>query len=128
MDIGDLDLREASDRGSVVSLRHPGTGEPLGISLRVLGYESAKVDQAVREYQRKVVKSKDKPSTTEFLEGRRRIQASASVIGVEGGSGRMGSIDGVREYIDNPGFVWLVEQIEAVAGDRASFFTSAEGH
>lgn len=125
MDIADLNVVAAAERGAAVELRHPGTGDALGITLRVRGFESDEVESAVRDFHREAMKSKKKPEALDLVAGRRRVQAKAALIGVDGGTGGMETVEGVRKYIDAPGFVWVIEQIEAVAGDRASFFTSA---
>lgn len=126
MDLSNLDVIAAAKLGAPVELRHPGTGEALGVTLRVLGYESEEVESATRDFHREAMKAKQKVLPADLIAGRRRVQAKAALVAVEGGSGDTETVEDFRALIDKPGFVWVIEQIESVAGDRASFFTSAE--
>lgn len=126
MDLGGLDLRAAASRGEEFELLHPGTGEPTGVHLRVVGYDCAEVEDAARAASRAMMRGSKKPDPVEAVRARRVAMASAAIKGVRGGSGGTTTADEVRALLSDPGFVWIVEQIEAFAGDRASFFTSAE--
>uniref|UniRef100_A0A2A3K104 Uncharacterized protein n=1 Tax=Alloyangia mangrovi TaxID=1779329 RepID=A0A2A3K104_9RHOB len=125
MDLTNLDLRAVVSEGAEFELKHPGTGEGLGGFLTVQGYDSEAVADAERELRRRAMRSKDKESATALLERMRVARAQAALIGMRGGSGETETVEKVRALIEKPGWVWVVEQIEAFAGDRGSFFASA---
>ncbi len=125
MDISNLDLTAASDSGATIDLVHPGTGADLGIKIGVTGFESEAVKAAERAYLRGVQDRKKKPDPAEFLMGRRVAVAAASVTSVTGmevGQEAI-TVDKLRAMLADPSWIWILEQVEEVAGDRASFFT-----
>lgn len=132
MDISGLDLIAAAAAGTIVHLRHPGTGAGLGIEIGVIGYESDAVKDAERAYLRRAQDAVKKPEADDFLRGRRIALAAASITSVSGmeiGAGEketVVTVDMLRAMIAEPKWVWILEQIEATAGDRRYFFTSAE--
>ncbi|MBR9841433.1 MAG: hypothetical protein GYB50_26805 [Rhodobacteraceae bacterium] len=126
MDLTELDLRAAVAEGAEFELRHPGTGEALGAFLTVQGYDSEAVEDAERDIRRRAMRAKDKESATEVLDKMRVARAQAALISLRGGSGSTETVEQMRALIAKPGWVWVVEQIEAFAGNRASFFKSAE--
>ena len=125
MDIGGLDLRATASVGAEMVLRHPGTGDDLGVRLKVQGYDSEAVEAAAREVSREAMKAKTREDPDVLIRRRRVAQARASLMGVEGATGETTTVDQYRELMGQPGFIWIIEQIEAFAGDRASFFKSA---
>lgn len=127
MRLDSLSVTDAAENGVPVDLLHPGTGEPIGVVVSVRGYESEAVDAAIKSFHKMALESRRKLTQFEVISGRRKAQAKASIISVEGsGDNEDVTVSDVHALIDKPGFVWVIEQIEAVAGDRASFFTSAE--
>ena len=125
MDLSGLNIRDAASGGAEFELMHPGTGDPLGVFLTVRGYDSAEVETATRDVSRDAMKGK-KTDVAEFSRKRRVAMAQAALIDVRGGTGDTATAQAVRELMAQPGFVWVIEQTEAFAGDRASFFKSAE--
>lgn len=125
MDLAQLDLRSVEAEGAEMALLHPGTGEETGVTFRVIGYDTEQVETATREFRKGMMAAKKKPAQEDVLSGLRRTRAKAALVGVEGGSGSTTTVDEFRALMDEPGFVWIVEQVEAFAGDRASFFKSA---
>lgn len=126
MDISNLNLTAASDAGATVALAHPGTGADLGITIGVTGFESEAVTAAERAYLRGVQDRNKKPDAGDFLRGRRVAVAAAaitSVTGMEVGKETV-TVDVLRAMLADPAWVWILEQIEEVAGDRASFLTA----
>ncbi|MGI3168395.1 hypothetical protein ACRARG_04535 [Pseudooceanicola sp. C21-150M6] len=126
-DISNLNLSEASKAGAFVDLVAPGTGTDLGIKIGVIGYDSEAVKEAERAYLRQMQDRKKKADASEFLTGRRVAVAAAAVASVEGmeiGKEAV-TVDKLRSMLAEPAWVWILEQIEEVAGDRASFFKSA---
>ena len=126
MDLSKLDLRAAVTEGAEFELKHPGTGEGLGVFPMVQGYDSEEVETAERELRRRAGRAKDKDAAVAVLERMRLVRAQTALIGLRGGSGDTGTVEKLRDLMANPSWVWVIEQIEAFAGDRASFFASAE--
>ena len=125
MDISALNLTAASGVGTVVDLKHPGTSEELGIKIEVIGYESDTCDQAAREAMREL--RDKKVDASEVMKARRIALARASVQSIEGmeiGDDTV-TVERLRQMLGERAWVWILEQIEDVAGDRASFFGNA---
>jgi hypothetical protein len=125
MDVSNIDVCKVAEAGAPVTLLHPGTEEELGITLMVRGYDSAEVKEALMKHDRTILNATEKPNPAEILDSRRRTQAKASLISVEGGSGQTRTVEDFRKLMDQPGFVWLIEQIEPVGGNRRPFFKTA---
>lgn len=123
MDLGGLDLRSVP--GAEMELLHPGTGEATGVFLTVSSYDSEAVEAAARAVAQHGMKGR-KTDAPDFMRRRRVAMAQAAVTDVRGGTGSTKTAEAVRDLMAQPGFVWIVEQVEAFAGDRASFFKSAE--
>lgn len=126
MDLTALDLHVVEAEGADMALLHPGTGEETGVTFRVIGYDAEAVEAATREFRKGMMNAKKRPAQEDVLSGLRRTRAKAALVGVEGGSGSTTTVDEFHALMDQPGFVWIVEQVEGFAGNRASFFKSAE--
>lgn len=126
MDINDLDICAAADAGATFELLHPGTGKPTGVHLTVRGYDSVAVEEAGRDANRAAMRSSKRPEPSESIRVRRIAMARASLMDVKGGTGSTKTADDLRKLMDRPGHMWVIEQIENFAGDRGSFFRSAE--
>jgi hypothetical protein len=126
MDLTKLDLRAAVSEGAEFELKHWGSDEGLGLFPTVLGYDSEEVETACRELRRRASRAKDREAAVAMLERLPLVRAQTALIGLRGGSGETSTVEKLRALMEKPGFVWVVEQIEAFAGDRASFFKSAE--
>lgn len=121
-----LDLRQIP--GAEFELRHPGTGEGMGYHITVQGYDSEAVDDAGQDVRRKALKAKDKTEAEDVLRGLRVARAQAAVLTIRDDKDPESTAEGFRNLLVKPGFIWAVEQIEAFAGDRASFFKNAESN
>jgi len=127
MDIGSLDLHEAETKGAEFELRHPGNGSKTGVFLTVQGYDCDAVTKAGRDVRRRAAKAKDRDDAAEILATQRAEFAKAALLSIRGATGDNTTVDHYRALIDKgAAFIWIVEQIEAFAGDRASFFPKPE--
>ncbi|MCA0961144.1 hypothetical protein [Salipiger bermudensis] len=126
MDLTKLDLRAAVSEGAEFELKHPGTGEGIGVFPTVLGYDSEEVETAERDLRRRASRAKDREAAVAILERLPLVRAQTALTGLRGGSGETSTVEKLSALMAKPGFIWIIEQIEAFAGDRASFFSSAE--
>lgn len=126
MDISTLDLQQITGQGAPMDVLHPGTGEPMGGQLLLLGFDSEAVETAARDTARQLLAASEKPDQADFLRHLRVARAKAAVAGVIGGSGATQDVASVCSLLEQPGFAWLVDQITEFSGDRASFFKNAE--
>ncbi|WP_300440386.1 hypothetical protein [uncultured Mameliella sp.] len=126
MDLATLNLHEVEGEGVEMPLLHPGTGEETGVTFRVIGYDTEAVEAAGREARNALMNGRAKTDQSEAMAKIRAARARAALVDVKGGSGSTKTVEDFRKLMGNPGFVWIVEQVEAFAGNRASFFTSAE--
>ena len=129
MDISSLDVRAAAEAARDMPLRHPGTGEETGAIFKVLGFDAPAVVDAGREHDRAfAAMSKDKrPDMMGQIEARKRVLARAALVDWNGfvweGDEREFDAGLAAKIIDNPGFSWVVDQINAFGGDRSNLFT-----
>lgn len=125
MDLGDLNLRAVTSQGATMDLLHPGTGEKTGVTFNVVGYDSEAVENAARDVRREFMGARVKADAMDVATRRRVAMACAALVGVEGGSGSTKTLDDFKRLMADPGYIWVIEQIEGFAGDRASFFKTA---
>lgn len=130
-DLSSLDgaARKQED-GVPVEIKHPATSEPLGITITVASYESERVKAVARQMGNKALvqqkRSPRKPETIEALEERTIEIAAAAIVGWEGveldGKALPFTRENARTILER--FPFIAEQIDAVAADRAAFFTN----
>lgn len=125
MDISSLNMSEVG-QGADMSVKHPGTGELTGLVLVLRSYDVPEVEEAKRSRQRDLMKAGRDVELDEAMAATRLARAKAAIVGVKGGSGNSETVEQVQALLDDAGMIWLIEQIEAFAGDRGSFFKSAE--
>src|SRR5690606_31293270 len=115
-------LAEAQEEGIEVAILHPGTGEDLGIVIRVAGPDSARQRQA-REQQvdRRLRKRSAKPLSAGELADAARRTLAAAVIGwnrvVIDGKEIPFSTEAAVALFQR--FPWIQEQVDQAAGSRA---------
>jgi predicted lipid-binding transport protein (Tim44 family) len=127
MDFESLDLRVVP--GAEFELLHPGSGEGLRLFPTVQSYDSEGVEEAQREVRRRAAKAKTREEATAILGTQRVAMAKAALSHLRSECEMENApkdVDGLRAKLELPGYIWAVEQIEAFAGDRASFFPKPE--
>ena len=117
-----IDLCEIADKGAEMEFRHPGTLESMGIFATVRGYDSEAVVEAGRAVSQAMMAA-PKSDVQDFARKKRVAMAQAALVSVRGGPD---DVDAVRAMMAEPGKVWIVEQVQAFGGDRASLFPKPE--
>jgi len=132
MDLSDLDLAAAADRGSEMTLTHPVSGAPLlsdgqPVTIHLLGSDS-------REWRAAVADMHDRQNNTKRLSvgaiETRTIELLARVTRgwsgvVWGGEPLPFSSDNAKMlYRERP---WVREQVDAFVGHRGNFFKGGSG-
>lgn len=126
-DLSALDTSKAAEQGAKLQLKSPGAGEPLPITLTVLGTDSEVYAAAVRAQARKqserFARNRRTRITAEELEADRLDLSISLVVGWT-----PFNVDGV-EWIFTPArcrelltrFPWVREQVEEFAAERINF-------
>lgn len=118
-------LTEAQEAGTDLELKHPATGKPLDIVLRVVSYESERCKRVRRVAMDRALKSQGRRQVTayEIEESTRDLVASA-IVGWSGMEYQGAALDCTPENVKRilTEFPWIGEQVDAVAQDRAAFF------
>lgn len=123
-------LTEAQEDGIDVHIEHPGTGEPLGITIRVAGPDSERQRKAYRRLGEKRLRAGRKKLTTEEMEEDAFELLARSLIswtfapGVTiGGEVPAFDVDAAKGLFRR--FPWIREQVDMAAGSRAGFLKSS---
>ncbi len=119
-------LTVAQEEGFDVSISHPKTGEPLGITIRVAGPDSKRVKQAraIIVNERTDMRIR-KPSAERMDDESNRITAASIIswsgVVVSGKTWEYSSQNAHRLMVQWP---FIREQIDSFVGDRANFIKS----
>lgn len=123
MELDELDVVAASDKGADLTLLHPATGKAGDAVLTLRGYDSDIVVNAGRENDKSFM-GKDKVDLNDTIAARRVAMAKASIIKVKGLtlSGQKIDVDQLRSLLERPGLCWIVDQITDFGSKRTHFF------
>lgn len=135
LDLKTLDVQAAAEAGVEVSLVHPVTGEPLGISIRLRGadapsYRAVLLEQRRRRIEQLAKSGADRVDPAQLDEESIELLAAATLgwsegFALEGAPFDYSSANAVTLYRRFP---WAREQAAAAISNRAFFLTrSAEG-
>jgi len=127
LDLATFDsLTEAQEDGIDVHIEHPGTGEPIGITIRVAGPDSERQRKAYRRLADARLRAGRKKVTPESLEDDALTLLARSLIswkfapGVTiGGDVPEFGVDEAKALFLR--FPFIREQVDAAAGSRAGF-------
>ncbi|WP_309086389.1 hypothetical protein [Chelativorans sp.] len=135
MDLSKFDgLAKTFDEGVEVDIRHPVTGEKLGMTVTVASYQSERVkklqrkmaNQALREQRR----NPKKAATIEEVEEKAHDLMVAAVISWTGferdGKELPCTPENVRAVVSNPDLWFIAEQIDKAAEDSQAFMTASQ--
>lgn len=117
----------SQEQPTKVEIRHPATGLPFGLVLHVVGYESERVRKVERRIANAAMKQQRRKLTYDEARDNTLSIAAATVTAwdwpegfeLSGNSAPACTPDNVKELLRQCPFVG--EQMDAVAGDRASF-------
>lgn len=129
-DLSSLDaIVKNQEEGVELKVKHPVTNEPLGITLRVLGYESATVRKVQRKQVNQRLKNQRKRVTAEEIETNGREVQAAAIAGWSFDDGV--TLDGVvpeftPENVDRVlrRFPFIAAQVDDLAADASAFLES----
>jgi hypothetical protein len=128
-DLTILDTSPVADSGSVLEVLHPVDNTPIGITITVAGIDSDLYRKTANKMQNKRTQ-RIKPGqpfayTAEEQEADRIKLAAACTLAWTGvvmnGEELPCTPDNVMALYSNPGFSWLLDQVNAFMGDRANF-------
>lgn len=130
MDLGSLDTAAMQGEGTDVIIKHFDTGLPIGLTIRVVGYESERVKRVRRKIANEALKKQRKVTRAEDIEDRSNAVLAAAVVAWKWDDGV--TLDGkVPECTYENAkalfarFEWIGEQVDAVAGDRSAFLPTS---
>lgn len=130
VELNELGVVSAAERGATLTLKHPATGEELDLTMQVLGFDAEPVVQAARAFDREEAKvgGERKPDPI----GRRQVAlATVAVVGWDGlsMSGKVVkfSPEKAAEIMADPNFVWIVSQVCDFGARRRNFFPVKSG-
>lgn len=126
-----MDILSLQPSTIVVSLRHPGNGEELGLKIECTSLESDAVRQVERRIRAIALKAGPKAATPERVENAELDLLTAAVVGwtwpdtldLEGVKHPPCTVQNVRKFF--AGCRWAVKQVDTALQDEASFFGSS---
>ena len=119
-------LTAAQEEGIELDILHPTTGKPIGLKLRVAGYESERAKKVTRALANKNVRGQRVKRITaeEAEENARHLQASVIVgwdwyaLKLDGQVPEF-NLANVKAVLNR--FPFIAEQVDVLANDRAAF-------
>jgi len=126
MDLNELDVVAAADKGSPLTLKHWATGEDTDVVLHVLGFDSEVVQSAERAEMKAMASQKGDVDVSDRIQRVLLAKVKASITTVENltdGDKEILTGAALAPYLDKPIGRAIVEQVQAHASDRANLFT-----
>lgn len=102
-----------------LALKHPGSGEDIGVTLHIVGKDSKQFQDLMVVFAKERAEAEAAGKPLDALEFGKRI-VCAAVIGADGDEPF--SPEELRAMLDSGEYNWVVEQVNEVLQDRASFF------
>ena len=127
IDFGSFDLSRQADQGCTIELRHPASGQPLGIFIDILGADSTEYVERAQLMQRarmaKMQQSRRFMPTPEELDAEALELVVTATRGwrnvQENGEPLPFSAEAARRLYSR--HRWVREQVDAEVNDRANF-------
>ena len=140
MDLQNLDIVAAASEASDMPLLNPHTFEETGIVLQVLGYDSDPVVAAGRKFGQWAMSRRSKLSPDQLIRKKSVMLAKAAVVGLgkrapekegeepldseplvmKGKEIKVPSKE-FNELLEDPGFIWIAQQVERHGDDRGNY-------
>lgn len=125
MDLTALDVKAASEKGAVLHLKHPMTGEKLfdgdePVTVTVIGRDSPSVRSAMLDIERRKAKGEDITKEDEGLELLAVVTLGWSGIEFDGKALEY-SKSNARKLYSDPRTDWIGEQVGPFALNRRNF-------
>lgn len=111
-----------------IDIKHPGTGEPIGLRLHCLSLESDPVKAVERAIKNRALRGGRNTVTAEKIEDNTVEILSAAISGWEWKGGlSLGDLKNPPLTKENVAKVmqvgWIAKQVDTALGDEAAFFT-----
>ena len=125
MDLSQFDVKAASEKGAVLHLKHPMTGEKLfdggtAVTITVIGRDSPSVQAVMKEIERRKAKGEDIDRHEEGLELLCCVVKEWSGIEFEGQPMECNKAN-ARKLFNDPRTEWIGEQVGPFALSRRNF-------
>ena len=125
IELNNLSTAALSDEGVEFELRHPVTGDPLGAFVILRGLDSKAARDVETRFRREIVEAAGKTvDPIEWAERAAMEKRVALTVGFIDLTVNGKEPDPATLYAD-PGFSWLVEQVDRFIQDRRNFFPKA---
>lgn len=122
-DLSELNTVELANKGAVVNITHPSTGDDLGIKITVAGSDSDLYRKAQRKIMNKRLADKKMKTRVEEIENESLellAQCTMTWEGVkEGGSEVPCTFDNAKRLYKT--YPWLKEQVDQAISDRGLY-------
>ena len=108
-----------------LELKHPVSGEPLGVSLNVVGPDSVQFRKARNTaFQRRALRAASNPMTIDEIAEENDELVASTIVGWSDDNyfGGAFSEDAVKAIIANPGFNWMKKQVDDFTNINSNFF------
>lgn len=132
MDISDIRPVTSASKGAWMTLKHPATYEPLTAQILVLGYDAPEVVQAQREKTRELREEKgnsDDVDPMDVILELKKTRVSTAIQEFKdfgwNGSPAVATEKFIKELVDDPDFLWIVDQVEIFGNERANFMKAS---
>lgn len=132
MDLSKLNMTEHADKGAKMQVLHPATGEVLdGVTITLLGDDCTLQKQRYAELRRNAFKNKNQIDKAldraEETALDLRISKTIAWEGIDWNGGPFECTpENVRKIYSDPGFSWLVEQVDRFTAERSNFLSNAD--
>lgn len=125
MDLGKLDVKAASEKGAVLHLKHPMTGEKLfdgdePVTITVIGRDSPAVSAVMKDLDRRKSKGEDIDEHERGLELLAAVVKDWSGIELDGEPLECNKAN-ARKLFADPRTEWIGEQVGPFALSRRNF-------
>lgn len=126
IDLATLDTSNAQEEGIDVTILHPKTDEPLGITIRIAGVDSDRAKRARREILDRRIRKRKRSFTAKEIEEDELQQLAAQTISWSGViiDGREVPLSADNAIALYKRFPFIKRQVDAEAGDIAGFLKS----
>ena len=128
MDLKQFDVAATAEKGVYLVLEHPVTGEELDAKIKLIGRDSSRFRNKMRDIAQKAAAAGKKRKTVDLEKADREgaeLLAACTLgwVGIEeeGKPVPFSEAEAVRLYTD---YRWIREQVDAFIADRANFFPS----
>jgi hypothetical protein len=127
MDFSQLDTASAAERGAIMYVEHPTTGERTGAWIRLAGVDSKRFRDLVKNRAREQMARKARTEDVDRIE-RSGLETLAHCTlewhGITEGGKDLECNEENAAYLYGK-YLWLREQVDSFMADRANFLPSA---